>query len=52
MPGYMMGNMIAGSFVLCQILRKMPHGQIRYMKIINFSYFVRGCVIHIPVKLR
>ena len=38
--GYMIGNMIAVFFVLCQILGKMQHGQIRYMQIINFSYFV------------
>ena len=49
--GYMKGNMITVFFVLCQILGKMQHGQIRYMQIINYSYFVRGCVKHIPVKL-
>ena len=38
--GYMIGNMIAVFFVLCQILGKLQHGQIRYMQIINFSYFV------------
>ena len=38
--GYMIGNMIAVFFVLCQILGKMQHGHIRYMQIINFSYFV------------
>ena len=38
--GYMIGNMEAVFFVLCQILGKMQHGQIRYMQIINFSYFV------------
>ena len=37
---YMIGNMIAVFFVLCQILGKLQHWQIRYMKIINFSYFV------------
>ena len=50
--GYMKGNMIAGFFVLFQILGKMQHGQIRYMQIINFGYFVWGCVNHISVKLR
>ena len=49
--GYMIGNMIAVFFVLCQILGKMQHGQIRYMQIINFSYFAWRCVKHIPVKL-
>merc|ERR1712168_1054111 len=38
--GYMIGNMIAVFFVLCQIFGKMQQGQIRYMQIINFSYFV------------
>ena len=38
--GYMIGNMIAVFFVLCQILGKLQHGQIRCMQIINFSYFV------------
>ena len=38
--GYMIGNMIAVFFVLCQILGEMQHGQIRFMQIINSSYFV------------
>ena len=33
----MIGNMKAGFFILCQILGKLQHGQIRYMQIINLA---------------
>ena len=49
--GGVIGDMIAVFFVLCQILGEMQHGQIRYMQMINFSYFVWWYVKHIPVKL-